>query len=79
MCVCVSPVCEEGPGAAVWAFLCVVVCEDLCQPDDLALSLQEQKALLGPALAVLSALYACQGQHFKADISKCVCVCGYEL
>ncbi|XP_012688558.1 protein saal1 [Clupea harengus] len=62
-------VCEEGPGAAVWAFLCVVVCEDLCQPDDLALSLQEQKALLGPALAVLSALYACQGQHFKADIN----------
>ncbi|KAG5273208.1 hypothetical protein AALO_G00148850 [Alosa alosa] len=62
-------VCEDGPGGAVWAFLCAVVCEDLCQPDDPALSLQEQKGLLGPALAVLSALYACQGQHFTADIN----------
>lgn len=52
-------------GHAVWAFLCKVVCEDLCQPDDPPLILQEQKALLATALAVLSALHS--GLH--ADIS----------
>ncbi|KAL2093849.1 hypothetical protein ACEWY4_011161 [Coilia grayii] len=60
-------VCEEGAGAAVWAFMCTVVCEDLCQPDDPALSLQEQKSLLGPALAVLAALHACQGPDFTVN------------
>lgn len=54
-----------GCGHAVWAFLCKVVCEDLCQPDDPPLILQEQKALLATALAVLSALHS--GLH--ADIS----------
>uniref|UniRef100_A0A8C1ZSB7 Serum amyloid A-like 1 n=1 Tax=Cyprinus carpio TaxID=7962 RepID=A0A8C1ZSB7_CYPCA len=37
-------------GHAVWTFLCKIVCEDLCQADDPPLILQEQKALLGPAL-----------------------------
>ncbi|XP_063052177.1 protein saal1 [Engraulis encrasicolus] len=60
-------VCEQGAGAAVWAFLCAVVCEDLCQPDEPALCLQEQKSLLGPALATLSALHACQGPHFTVN------------
>ncbi|XP_057185900.1 protein saal1 [Triplophysa rosa] len=54
-----------GCGHAVWGFLCKVVCEDLCQPDDPPLILQEQKPLLAPALAVLSALHS--GLH--ADIS----------
>lgn len=50
----------DGVGQAVWDFLCDVVCEDLCQPEDPPLVLQEQKVLLVQALAVLSALYSCQ-------------------
>ncbi|KAJ8002528.1 hypothetical protein DPEC_G00159850 [Dallia pectoralis] len=53
----------DGPGGAVWTFLCEVVCGDLCQPGDPSLVLGEQKALLVPALAVLSALYACRNQE----------------
>uniref|UniRef100_A0A8C7LNE4 Serum amyloid A like 1 n=1 Tax=Oncorhynchus mykiss TaxID=8022 RepID=A0A8C7LNE4_ONCMY len=59
-----------GTGQALWTFLCEVVCEDLCQPDDPPFVLQEQKGLLVHALAVLSVLYACQNQeaeHSEAD------------
>uniref|UniRef100_A0A8C7G8K9 Serum amyloid A-like 1 n=1 Tax=Oncorhynchus kisutch TaxID=8019 RepID=A0A8C7G8K9_ONCKI len=59
-----------GTGQALWTFLCEVVCEDLCQPDDPPFVLQEQKGLLVHALAVLSVLYACQDQeaeHSEAD------------
>uniref|UniRef100_A0A8C7LZC5 Serum amyloid A like 1 n=1 Tax=Oncorhynchus mykiss TaxID=8022 RepID=A0A8C7LZC5_ONCMY len=45
-----------GTGQALWTFLCEVVCEDLCQPDDPPFVLQEQKGLLVHALAVLSVL-----------------------
>lgn len=58
----------DGPGKAVWDFLCEVVCEDLCQPDDPPLVLQEQKVLLVQAFAVLLALYRCQDQwHSRTD------------
>ncbi|XP_067090916.1 protein saal1 [Osmerus mordax] len=58
----------DGVGQAVWDFLCEVVCEDLCQPGDPPLVLQEQNLLLVQALAVLSALYACPDHnHHKAD------------
>ncbi|XP_071760895.1 protein saal1 [Centroberyx gerrardi] len=58
----------DGPGKAVWDFLCDVVCEDLCQPDDPPLVLQEQKVLLVQAFAVLSALYRCRDQwHSTTD------------
>ncbi|KAI5614855.1 protein saal1 [Silurus asotus] len=50
-------VSEEGCGASVWKMVCEVVCEDLCQPDDPPVILQEQKGLLAPALALLSALH----------------------
>lgn len=56
----------EGCGASVWKLVCAVVCEDLCQPDDSPLILQEQKALLAPALALLSALYS----NLQPDISE---------
>ncbi|XP_041705755.2 protein saal1 [Coregonus clupeaformis] len=59
-----------GTGQVLWSFLCEVVCEDLCQPDDPPLVLQEEKILLVHALAVLSVLYSCQDQeqeHSKAD------------
>ncbi|KAF7658621.1 hypothetical protein LDENG_00009960 [Lucifuga dentata] len=60
----------DGPGKAVWDFLCGVVCEDLCQPDDVPLVLQEQKILLLQAFSVLQALYRCQDQwRTRNDIS----------
>lgn len=52
----------DGPGKAVWDFVCEVVCEDLCQPNDLPVVLQEQKGILVQAFAVLLALYRCQDQ-----------------
>lgn len=52
----------DGPGKAVWDFVCDVVCEDLCQPTDLPVVLQEQTSILVQAFAVLQALYRCQDQ-----------------
>ncbi|XP_040893982.1 protein saal1 [Toxotes jaculatrix] len=52
----------DGPGKAVWDFVCEVVCEDLCQPNDLPVVLQEQKSILVQAFSVLQALYRCQDQ-----------------
>ncbi|XP_034540994.1 protein saal1 isoform X2 [Notolabrus celidotus] len=52
----------DGPGKAVWDFVSDVVCEDLCQPDDLPVVLHEQKSVLVQAFAVLQALYGCQDQ-----------------
>ncbi|KAM7396833.1 hypothetical protein PAMP_019842 [Pampus punctatissimus] len=52
----------DGPGKVVWDFVCEVVCEDLCQPNDLPVVLQEQKGILVQAFAVLQALYRCQDQ-----------------
>lgn len=52
----------NGPGKAVWDFVSDVVCEDLCQPKDLPVVLQEQKSILVQAFAVLQALYRCQDQ-----------------
>ncbi|KAM9854196.1 protein saal1 [Aulostomus maculatus] len=52
----------DGPGKAVWDVLCGVVCEDLCQPNDLPVLLQEQKDILVKAFAVLQVLYQCRDQ-----------------
>ncbi|XP_074534458.1 protein saal1 [Halichoeres trimaculatus] len=52
----------DGPGKEVWDFVCDVVCEDLCQSDDLSVVLLEQKSVLVQAFAVLQALYRCQDQ-----------------
>lgn len=60
----------DGPGKAIWDFVCEVVCEDLCQTDDLPVVLQEQKGILVQAFAVLQALYKCQDQwSSKGDTS----------
>ncbi|XP_044050394.1 protein saal1 isoform X1 [Siniperca chuatsi] len=60
----------DGPGKAVWDFVCDVVCEDLCQPNDLPVVLQEQKSILVQAFAVLQALYRCQDQwRSRSDTS----------
>lgn len=52
----------DGPGKAIWDFVCEVLCDDLCQTDDLPVVLQEQKGVLVQAFAVLQALYKCQDQ-----------------
>ncbi|XP_054476423.1 protein saal1 [Anoplopoma fimbria] len=60
----------DGPGKAVWDFVHDVVCEDLCQPSDLPVVLQEQKSILVQAFAVLQALHRCQDQWLsKSDTS----------
>uniref|UniRef100_A0A9J8DKD6 Serum amyloid A-like 1 n=1 Tax=Cyprinus carpio carpio TaxID=630221 RepID=A0A9J8DKD6_CYPCA len=51
-------VSDGACGREVWTFVCKIVCEDLCQEEDPPLILQEQKALLAPALALLSALHS---------------------
>ncbi|XP_018521896.1 protein saal1 [Lates calcarifer] len=64
------PAAPDGPGKAVWDFVCEVVCEDLCQPNDLPVVLQEQKSILVQAFSVLQALYRCQDQWpSKSDTS----------
>ncbi|CAG5957906.1 unnamed protein product [Menidia menidia] len=52
----------DGPGKSAWNLVCDVVCEDLCQSDDLPVVLHEQKSILVHALSVLQALYRCQDQ-----------------
>ncbi|XP_016318203.1 protein saal1-like [Sinocyclocheilus anshuiensis] len=59
-------VSDKACGRAVWTFVCKIVCEDLCQADDPPLILQEQKALLVSALALLSALHS----SLQTDISS---------
>uniref|UniRef100_A0A3B5MFX1 Serum amyloid A-like 1 n=1 Tax=Xiphophorus couchianus TaxID=32473 RepID=A0A3B5MFX1_9TELE len=49
----------DGPGKSLWEFVSDVVCEDLCQPNDLPVVLHEQKSILIQALSVLQALYRC--------------------
>ncbi|XP_061630644.1 protein saal1 [Phyllopteryx taeniolatus] len=58
---------SEGPGKAVWNFLCEVVCEDLCQPNDLGVVLQEHKGTLVQAFSILQALYGLQEQWRSKD------------
>lgn len=55
-----SPAAPDGPGKPLWEFVSDVVCEDLCQPNDLPVVLHEQKSILIQALSVLQALYRCQ-------------------
>uniref|UniRef100_A0A3B3CFN6 Serum amyloid A-like 1 n=1 Tax=Oryzias melastigma TaxID=30732 RepID=A0A3B3CFN6_ORYME len=60
----------NGPGKALWDFVCDIVCEDLCQQNDLEVALHEQKSTLVQAFAVLQALYRCQDQwRSRADPS----------
>ncbi|XP_029379766.1 protein saal1 [Echeneis naucrates] len=60
----------DGPGKTIWDFVSEVVCEDLCQPNDLPVILQEQKSILVQAFSVLQALYSCQDQwKGKSDAS----------
>uniref|UniRef100_A0A7N8XWZ2 Serum amyloid A-like 1 n=1 Tax=Mastacembelus armatus TaxID=205130 RepID=A0A7N8XWZ2_9TELE len=53
---------SDGPGKALWDFVCDVVCKDLCQPNDLPVVMQDQKSILVSAFSVLHTLYRCQDQ-----------------
>lgn len=57
-------------GEEAWSLLCDVVCSDLCQPDDPPIVIHEQKTLLAPILAVLSAMFVCQAQHDYSKMDK---------
>uniref|UniRef100_A0A7N8XHJ2 Serum amyloid A-like 1 n=1 Tax=Mastacembelus armatus TaxID=205130 RepID=A0A7N8XHJ2_9TELE len=48
---------SDGPGKALWDFVCDVVCKDLCQPNDLPVVMQDQKSILVSAFSVLHTLY----------------------
>ncbi|XP_061773206.1 protein saal1 [Nerophis ophidion] len=58
---------SDGPGQAVWNFVCEIVCEDLCQPNELAIVVHEQKGTLVQAFSVLQALYTNQKQLTSKD------------
>lgn len=65
------PAAPDGPGQAVGEFVGEVVCNDLCQAEDLSVILQEQRSTLLQAFSVLQALHRCQDQwRSKADTSK---------
>uniref|UniRef100_A0A3Q0RQH6 Serum amyloid A-like 1 n=1 Tax=Amphilophus citrinellus TaxID=61819 RepID=A0A3Q0RQH6_AMPCI len=58
-----------GKVVILLSFVCDIVCEDLCQPNDLPVVLHEQKSILVQALAVLQALYRCHDQWLmKAEL-----------
>ncbi|KAG2463002.1 SAAL1 protein, partial [Polypterus senegalus] len=57
-------------GENTWSLLCDIVCNDLCQPDDPPIVIQEQKILLASILSVLSAMFACQSQHAYSKMDR---------
>ncbi|XP_077452620.1 protein saal1 isoform X2 [Stigmatopora argus] len=61
---------KEGPGKDVWNFVNKVVSEDLCQPNDLEVILQEQKGTLIQAFSVLKALYGFREQWGSKDVTS---------
>lgn len=65
------PAAPDGPGKSVWDFVCDVVCEDLCQTNDLSVVFHERKSMLVQTLSVLQALYRCHSQWCsRSDASK---------
>ncbi|XP_048013837.1 protein saal1 isoform X2 [Megalobrama amblycephala] len=61
-------VSDGACGRALWTFVSKIVCEDFCQADDPPLILQEQKGLLAPALALLSALHSSLQMDIGAEL-----------
>ncbi|XP_037538895.1 protein saal1 [Nematolebias whitei] len=52
----------DGPGKSVWDFVCDIVCEDLCQTNDLSVVFHERKSMMVQTFSVLQALYRCHSQ-----------------
>ncbi|XP_015272773.1 PREDICTED: protein SAAL1 isoform X1 [Gekko japonicus] len=57
-------------GKKTWNLLYNLFCNDLCQPDDPPIIVQEQKMVLASILSVLSAIYASQSEKEYVKIGK---------
>ncbi|KAM4018491.1 protein SAAL1 isoform 2-T5 [Anomaloglossus baeobatrachus] len=57
-------------GKQTWEFLSDLVCQDLCQPGDPPLIIQEQKTILSSVLAVMSAMFSAQTDQEYTEIKK---------
>ncbi|NWX89275.1 SAAL1 protein, partial [Nothoprocta ornata] len=57
-------------GKETWNLLYDLICHELCQPDDPAIIVQEQKTLLASILSVLSAMFASQTEQEYIKMRK---------
>ncbi|NWZ35963.1 SAAL1 protein, partial [Brachypodius atriceps] len=57
-------------GKDTWNLLYDLVCQELCQPDDPPIIVQEQKTLLASILSVLSAMFASQTEQEYTRMRK---------
>ncbi|NWI10408.1 SAAL1 protein, partial [Crypturellus soui] len=65
-------------GKETWSLLYDLVCHELCQPDDPAIIVQEQKTILASILSVLSAMFASQTEQ-EYHIVCCYCLLDMPL
>ncbi|RLW10274.1 hypothetical protein DV515_00002466 [Chloebia gouldiae] len=57
-------------GKETWSLLYDLVCQELCQPDDPPIIVQEQKTVLASILSVLSAMFASQTEQEYTGMRK---------
>ncbi|NXS83694.1 SAAL1 protein, partial [Erpornis zantholeuca] len=57
-------------GKETWSLLYDLICQELCQPDDPPIIVQEQKTLLASILSVLSAMFASQTEQEYTRMRK---------
>ncbi|NWS94277.1 SAAL1 protein, partial [Mionectes macconnelli] len=57
-------------GKEAWSLLYDLVCQELCQPDDPPIIVQEQKTVLASILSVLSAMFASQTEQEYTRMRK---------
>ncbi|NWW32548.1 SAAL1 protein, partial [Panurus biarmicus] len=57
-------------GKDTWSLLYDLVCQELCQPDDPPIIVQEQKTVLASILSVLSAMFASQTEQEYTRMRK---------
>ncbi|NXI86561.1 SAAL1 protein, partial [Rhipidura dahli] len=57
-------------GKETWSLLYDLVCQELCQPDDPPIIVQEQKTVLASILSVLSAMFASQTEQEYTRMRK---------
>ncbi|NWI81399.1 SAAL1 protein, partial [Dryoscopus gambensis] len=64
--------CMQAPdgGKETWSLLYDLVCQELCQPDDPPIIVQEQKTVLASILSVLSAMFASQTEQEYTRMRK---------
>ncbi|KAJ6665032.1 hypothetical protein lerEdw1_005263 [Lerista edwardsae] len=57
-------------GKETWDLLYDLICQELCQPDDPPIIIQEQKTVLASILSVLSAIFASQTEQEYIKLGK---------